>query len=87
VRQEPAEGLAFKGNDGGRFTDVKTAWHALLDDAWIVGFHWHDLRHTFASKLVQAGEGLVVVQALLGHSDPRLTMVYAHPAPLSSPRP
>ncbi len=38
----------------------------------------HDLRHTFASFLVNAGHSLYEAQKLLGHSDPRTTMRYAH---------
>lgn len=39
---------------------------------------WHCLRHTFASHMAQAGANLVAVQNLLGHSDIRTTMRYAH---------
>lgn len=41
----------------------------------------HTLRHTYASHLVQAGVDLFVVQKLLGHTDPKVTMIYAHLAP------
>lgn len=42
---------------------------------------WHVLRHTFASQLVIAGVNMKAVQELLGHSDIRVTMRYAHLAP------
>jgi site-specific recombinase XerD len=39
----------------------------------------HALRHTFGSRLARRGVGLVQVQRLLGHSDPKLTaQVYTH---------
>jgi integrase len=43
--------------------------------------HFHSLRHTFASWLVQGGATLYEVQRLLGHSSPRVTEVYSHLQP------
>jgi integrase len=40
--------------------------------------HFHDLRHSTASEMVNAGVDLYTVGAVLGHKDPRSTARYAH---------
>lgn len=54
------------------------SWRTALRRAGIVDFRWHDLRHTAASWMVQAGQPLDVVQEVLGHEDIRTTQRYAH---------
>ena len=56
-------------------------WRAALVNAGIVKFRWHDLRHTFASRLAQAGVPITVIKELMGHSTITVTMRYAHLAP------
>jgi len=46
--------------------------------AGVVDFRWHDLRHTFASRLVMADQSIKTVQVLLGHKTITMTMRYAH---------
>jgi site-specific recombinase XerD len=49
--------------------------------AQVANFHWHDFRHTFASRLVMKGVPLRAVAELLGHSEITTTQRYAHLAP------
>lgn len=79
--QKTGEGLVFANPDGSRIASLKTAWAGVLRRARIRDFRWHDLRHSFASKLVQRGVDLVVVRDLLGHGDFSLTLRYAHLEP------
>jgi site-specific recombinase XerD len=59
----------------------KKWWQAALDEAKIKDYRWHDNRHTFCSRLVQAGVHLKVVQEAAGHASIASTMRYAHFAP------
>ncbi len=79
-RPEP-DGLVFPGRNGDRLDSVRKAWLAVLADARIKAFRWHDQRHHFASRLVMAGVDLNTVRELLGHASYQMTLRYAHLAP------
>lgn len=72
------------------FTNPKTkthydsfcaSWHIVREWAGLDDVRIHDLRHTFASLLVNKGVSLYEVQTLLGHSSVNMTQRYAHLAP------
>lgn len=80
-QQDEAAELVFPSEAGRPFSNVKKAWQALLTDAKISSFRWHDMRHHFASRLVSKGVDLNTVRELLGHADIEMTLRYAHLAP------
>lgn len=63
------------------FTGFKTTWSALLEQATIKAFRWHDMRHDFASRLASKGVPLNTVRELLGHQSLVMTLRYAHLQP------
>ena len=52
-----------------------------MKKAEITDFRFHDLRHTFATRLAQAGVDLYKISKLLGHKNIRTTQRYAHHCP------
>jgi integrase len=57
-------------------------WFAsAMQDAKINGLHWHDLRHTFCSRLAMAGVDIRTIAQLAGHKTLSMAMRYSHLAP------
>jgi integrase len=63
--------------------NIERGLHNAMKKAEIEDFRFHDLRHTFATRLVQEGRDLYKVQVLLGHKSPIMTQRYAHHYPES----
>lgn len=63
---------------GERLTAVNKVWGRLRAKAGLEHLRLHDLRHQFASFLVNAGHTIYEVQKILGHSDTKVTERYAH---------
>lgn len=75
------DGLVFPGNGGGRLGNINKSWGGVVAAVGLADFRFHDLRHTFASRLVQAGVDLNTVRELLGHRDIAMTLRYGHLSP------
>lgn len=71
----------FTDEKGSRFKDIKKGFNAACRRAGIKDFHFHDLRHTFASHLVMVGVDITTIKELLGHKTLTMTLRYAHLAP------
>jgi integrase len=64
---------------GRPYTTITRVWYRIRKAAGLPGnVRIHDLRHTFGSMVVRKGGTLLMAQHLLGHSDPRTTLRYAH---------
>lgn len=78
VRKNPNSPYIFCNRNGEPLKDVRTAFATALRRAGVKRIRFHDLRHTFASQLVMSGADLNTVRELLGHSDLKTTLIYAH---------
>ncbi|MGH7913314.1 MAG: tyrosine-type recombinase/integrase [Candidatus Binataceae bacterium] len=82
VRRDAGEGGHIFGPDTNALRmSLNRKFRRAAKAAGIDDLHFHDLRHTFASRLAMRGLDLYRVQTLLGHKTARMTMRYAHLSP------
>ena len=72
--------LVFPSNrkPGEKLLDLKKGFKKAVQLAGIPHIRFHDLRHSFATRLIRAGVDIITVQKLLGHSKITMTERYAH---------
>lgn len=70
--------LFASGRSGKPYTTITKVWDRLRKKAGLPHLRIHDLRHQYASFLVNSGRTLYEVQQILGHSNPTVTQRYAH---------
>ena len=61
-----------------RYTDLQKSFSAARREAGITNFTFHDLRHTFGTRLPDAGVDVVKIKELMGHASIVTTMRYIH---------
>lgn len=66
---------------GGMITEIKTGFTAAVRDAGLEDFRFHDLRHTFATRLNESGVDPFTIRDLLGHSTTAMSGDYTHTSP------
>jgi integrase len=71
----------FLTHNGTPYRHIAKVFDATCRRAGLTDVTFHDLRHTFASRLVMAGVDLPTVQALMGHKRIDMTLRYTHLAP------
>ena len=77
--REPENAFIFPSPVTGRpSASLHFPWTRIRKQAGLTEFRLHDLRHSFASFLVNKGVSIYVVQGLLGHANVRATQRYAH---------
>jgi integrase len=75
------EGPIFLGKGKEQLLGGRHWFEPAVAKAGIKHFRFHDLRHTFASRLVMKGADITTVASLMGHKRIQMTMRYAHLAP------
>ncbi len=78
IRKQPDCPYVFINRNGDPWRDVRRRFMAALKAAGIKDFRFHDLRHTCATQLNIQGTDLITIKEILGHSDIKTTMIYAH---------
>ena len=73
-----SDGALFRNCAGNTYRSVRTAFDSALKRAEISDFTFHDLRHTFASRLMMGGVDLPTVKELMGHKEITMTLRYSH---------
>jgi integrase len=72
------ENIFINFQTGLPYTTITKVWARLRNKAGLNSLRIHDLRHQYASFLVNSGRTLYEVQQILGHSSPTVTQRYAH---------
>lgn len=73
-----SEWLFPSSRAGSHISTIYPAWDRVRERAGLKDVRLHDLRHSFASFLVNSGCSLYEVQKILGHQNPKVTTRYAH---------
>ena len=81
IAREPGNPWVIRGRKRGtRLASLTAEWYRIRARAGLDGLRIHDLRHSYATRALSAGESLAMIGRLLGHADIASTLRYAHHA-------
>ena len=79
IRMEPSStDFVFRSSHGTPYRSFRSSFERAIRRAGIEDFTFHDLRHTFASRLAMKGADLPTVKELMGHKRIEMTLRYMH---------
>lgn len=78
LERTPDNPYVFASRTGKPYTEIRKSFSTALARCGINNFHFHDLRHSYASQLVMMGVDIMTVKELMGHKSIEMTMRYAH---------
>ena len=76
--KEQGGALFVSDRSGAALTTISKQWKRIREAAGLPNLRLHDLRHNFASMLINDGQSIYTVSAILGHSTVKVTERYAH---------
>jgi integrase len=79
LRSKSRSDYVFAGKKPGRpLVEIKRSFSGACNDADLTDFRFHDLRHTFATRLGDNGCNVTTIAALMGHSNIQMSARYTH---------
>jgi len=78
AKREVESAFLFPRHDGQEGIDIRKAWENARDEAGIIDFRFHDLRHCAASYLAMNGASQLEIAEVLGHKTLQMVKRYSH---------
>ena len=79
IKDNPDSEYVFSNEFGKPYSDISESWENACDRAGIKNLWFHDLRHTFCTRMAHEGVNPFTIMAVVGHKDTRTAKRYTNP--------